>query len=554
MVLKMRLVRSAIALTIALLVTVPVMVAKDDLPRSPLFKVIRDNKVGFMNRQGEIVIPPQFDSAEDFSEGVASVRIDGHWAFIDETGKVLFQLPQYTSVSNFYDGLASVEIQRDDELDPHAGYIDHSGTLVIPLRFRSRYSFSEGLAVAKDDNGKWGYIDKKGNWVIQPKFDEAGYFREGLAYVKVGLYEGVIAKSGNFVIQPDFELIRSFENGLACALPKKSQQWGLINRAGALVIPPKFDWCDGFLKGFAPVKVGDKWGFINTAGKTVVEPKFDQVQSFDEGIAAVRLDGKWGYINTVGETVIPHKFDEVRNFDEGVAPVRVGSKWGFINSKGDFVIAPRYFDASSFVMGLVAVDTGDKWVYIDHVGNIVQVLRFKEIDPRKIYPLSSTYVLRLTEETNGATRKCEVLPRRLFESGVVEPGDERFDLSLDGPSALSRTEFQHILTQVTSDCSVGKLKYRSDFGFASGGGAKTFFLDEYEGGFVDVVVTADDRILAATILPFRAVSGKITQPLRCYASSCAIGIDGTRYLVSRDIGRVKSSGTVNVRVAGPESD
>ena len=44
------------------------------------------------------------------------------------------------------------------------GYIDKSGTLVIPARYDDAWDFSEGLAHV-NLNGRWFYIDKNGNEV-----------------------------------------------------------------------------------------------------------------------------------------------------------------------------------------------------------------------------------------------------------------------------------------------------------------------------------------------------------------------------------------------------
>jgi hypothetical protein len=345
---KVKRLKTAFFLIITILVTAFTLVG-DEFPavlRSPLYIVRRGDKLGFMNRQGQIVIPPRFDNAEDFFEGVARVNINGQWAFIDENGSVLFRLPNYTLAWSFDDGLAMVEIKRPDEVDGHRGYIDHTGKLVIPLRFRSGSEFSEGLAAVENNRRKWGYINRQGKWVIQPQFDQAQNFRKDWATVKVGWYEGVIDKSGKFVIPPNFVLIGRFEGELACARPKDSQQWGLINRSGTLVVSPKLDWCDGFHNGFARVQVG----------------------------------GKWGYINAVGDIVVTPKFDEAGRFDEDVAPVKVGNKWGVINLKGDFVIEPQYLWASGFVMGLAVAEIADRMIYIDHGGNIIQILRFKDAD------------------------------------------------------------------------------------------------------------------------------------------------------------------------------
>jgi len=42
-----------------------------------LFPVEQSGKFGYIDKTGNIIIKPQFDSAWDFSEGLARVSIDG---------------------------------------------------------------------------------------------------------------------------------------------------------------------------------------------------------------------------------------------------------------------------------------------------------------------------------------------------------------------------------------------------------------------------------------------------------------------------------------------
>ena len=65
------------------------------------------SKYGFIDKSGKVVIEPQFDDAEDFSEGLAQVGKDGKWGFIDKSGKVVIE-PQYDYVGDFSEGLAKV--------------------------------------------------------------------------------------------------------------------------------------------------------------------------------------------------------------------------------------------------------------------------------------------------------------------------------------------------------------------------------------------------------------------------------------------------------------
>jgi hypothetical protein len=47
-----------------------------------------DEKYGFNDKNGEIVIKPQFDWTFAFSEGLADVRIDEKYGYIDKKGEI----------------------------------------------------------------------------------------------------------------------------------------------------------------------------------------------------------------------------------------------------------------------------------------------------------------------------------------------------------------------------------------------------------------------------------------------------------------------------------
>src|SRR6266446_9170471 len=122
-----------------------------------LFPVEKGGKFGFIDRTGKVVIPIQFDSANNFHEGLALVTMSGKKAFIDATGKIVFNAA-YDIVDDFSEGLAAVNIGQTR--------IPNIGLIANP--------------------GKWGYIDKTGKLAIPMKFTHAENFSEGLAAVNIG--------------------------------------------------------------------------------------------------------------------------------------------------------------------------------------------------------------------------------------------------------------------------------------------------------------------------------------------------------------------------------
>ncbi len=192
---------------------------------------------GYQDKSGTYVIPPQFDRAERYSEGLAVVELKHKFGYIDPTGRFVIPL-KFAHAGPFSGGLALVYTTwgmnifgRTEgwDLFRRAGYIDHTGKFVIGPRYvENAARFSEGVAafqpgLASPGNAKWGYLDKSGNWAIKPQFEIAGDFSEGLAAVAVSEKGspqkwGYIGHSGKFVIPAQFRIAHPFRDGVAAVL------------------------------------------------------------------------------------------------------------------------------------------------------------------------------------------------------------------------------------------------------------------------------------------------------------------------------------------------
>jgi WG repeat protein len=134
-------------------------------------------KFGFADRSGRYVIPPIYDNAYDFSQGLAAVRINGKYGYIDKIGRMVIK-QRFTWAGPFSEDRAAVL------LDDEEGYIDKTGRVVIDPQFRWAAIFSDGLAAVLIYN-KWGYINTVGEVVIKPRFTRAWPFYQGAARVEV---------------------------------------------------------------------------------------------------------------------------------------------------------------------------------------------------------------------------------------------------------------------------------------------------------------------------------------------------------------------------------
>jgi hypothetical protein len=307
-----------------------------------LFPIFQNEKVGYVNRKGEVVVAPQFALGLPFSEGLALVclRSDGGCGFIDQTGKIVIPT-EFARATRFSEGLAAIKVADK------VAYIDKTGKIVVNPQFPFKvdvtlYIFSEGLACVPLENNKFGFIDKTGKIAIPAEYEDVSPFFDGLAAVTVNKKAGFIDKHGRFVINLQFDGAEPFVNGLAAV--KVGEKYGYIDKTGKIVISPQFDTAFPFSdEGLALVSTDQKIGFINRSGTYAISPQFvtsgwffpfpwqfafmltPEIErvSFSEGLAPVKnkKDGKFGYINTTGNIVIDYQFDQAVPFYKGVAYV-----------------------------------------------------------------------------------------------------------------------------------------------------------------------------------------------------------------------------------------
>lgn len=234
-----------------------------------------DDKIGFIDKEGKIVIEPKFDSFTgkpigNFKDGLAYIYLNGKVGFIDKTGNFVIN-PIYNYAYSFDENLAVIN------LSDKYGYIDKFGAIKLSPKFAYASSFKEGLAGFSFDRQKFGFIDKTGKVVIEPRFDWVGGFSEGLAAASVGMAWYGHQKSGG--------------------------KWGFVDKTGKIVIDIKYEVVNPFSEGLAPIKIDGKWGFIDRTGKIQIEPQFDWAEMFDEGFSRVTIDEKIGYISKTGNYI-----------------------------------------------------------------------------------------------------------------------------------------------------------------------------------------------------------------------------------------------------------
>lgn len=315
------------------------------------FPIVEDGKWGFINAKGRLVVSPQFDAAEQFSDGLAAVMKKNRW-----------------------------------------GYINRKGKLVIPARYDRAGAFSEGLALARLITGYWEVINKTGKAVGTTNLDPVGIsggldistFHDGRAIVENLNKKKTFINASGIAMGSLFDEAKPFSEGLALVRQPGLAVWIFIRPDGTRPFYSTFIRAGSFSDGLAAVeKVEGRsvagMGYINHNGDYILPPFYLEAGPFREGLAWVKAnDGICGPIDRVGRIVFQIGCSDLTEpFAAGLGPILKQSdgKYGAVNPDGAMILGPAFSTPPIFVGGLafVAIHHPTKGIagYVNRWGDFV---------------------------------------------------------------------------------------------------------------------------------------------------------------------------------------
>jgi len=161
-----------------------------------------DNKYGFLNLKGKVIIPAEYDIVGNFNDGLAKVKKDGKY-----------------------------------------GYINTDNELVILNRFDFAYDFKNGYAVVSNSY-MYGLIDIKGKTILDTKYSELGNVNNDICYFKTadqttfGYYN---VKKAEIINAQQYSRVSETVGAYDCCddgyiVVKQGDNYGVINKQGEYVI------------------------------------------------------------------------------------------------------------------------------------------------------------------------------------------------------------------------------------------------------------------------------------------------------------------------------
>lgn len=342
-----------------------------------LGRALLSDKVGVLNKNGDIIIEPKYVNCEILSDDRIIVTDSNELFLTDRNGiqisnkisgnriivKKYFEnnvwLEKYFHLidnskygvldSNFnvlleckYDDYINF-INNDTFFTKYNGknfVLNHLNKIIATFDFTFEFSSEHLLLdgrynyiIRKDKSysAKYGILNDKYEIVLPMEYDWIDY-TFGVWKVKKGRSEYILDDNYNIIENSKYKRIGNFEKeGISC-VEDENFKYNFISKSGNQIFTLSFDAVilgsrstlhnlfqhirSKYRSGLCGVCRDSKWGYVDLSGNLKIECKYDEVSEFDKsGAAIVKFNSKWGVIDLDGNTVIDFKYDSIIDFD-----------------------------------------------------------------------------------------------------------------------------------------------------------------------------------------------------------------------------------------------
>lgn len=230
----------------------------------------RKDKWGVADLDGKEMIPPCYETIQNWNTNAYRAKKDGKWGIVDIYNNLLTEF-QYDSIGDLRNGSAPATMAHPKKpWKTVSGYIDETGSKLISKRDKQ----NDGRVMVESFE-MWGIMTANGENIVPCIYDEILPWAANLYRVK------------------------------------ENDKWGVLNiEDQSFLLTTKYDSIGELSNGIAKVVFANVESSIDVNGNEVAQ----EVIELQGGLKKTKVAGKWGIIDANGVEIIKHQYDEIGSF------------------------------------------------------------------------------------------------------------------------------------------------------------------------------------------------------------------------------------------------
>lgn len=407
-------------------------------------------------KKEKLYIPPKFLNILSFHENLAPVTIldtlglrrEEKTGFVNTSGQMVIPALYDHIFSHFHKGAAMVGVNSESEGEIDKGLIDKGNQVLVPLIFEEIGDSKGNFVLVRDRIGRWGFYNAALQKLYTPAFESIRFFKKDFFLVTLKGKRGLINHEGKEILSTDYKEILAKKDGSLEV--RNFNRFHTIDFQGKTTSEME---CDSLLpqqKGVYIYSLNEKYGVI--ADTHVVSPQYDFISSFHFGKAIVKQNKKYGLIDTSGHTLLPCIYDKIETDTFGLIYLKGTSAKQF----GAFFIREK----------------NRSWAVMDKYLRVVLPFQYREVGKMG----DSTFAVMNNEGLWGYVNYYQktIVPfqyhfAKMFRNGFAEVGIQQpykkifFFINKNGETAVTPENYHVYAAGVGLPDSSGKIHFNYPF-------------------------------------------------------------------------------------------
>lgn len=297
------------------------------------FIAYQNGQAGLLKNNKEILNYEYEEIQYNVLSDIFVIKRNGKYGAVNREGQSILY-PEYNSI---YTAGVYLNTTKDDEKT----YIyDLNGNYIETDLISKTKTENENYYIAIDENNIYKVVDQNNNVIIDNDYSYIEYLYNDYFIVTRDSKCGIITSNGKSVLELKYDNIYKINNTeiLSMELDNKIELYNLNNMQqitsmeNALIQTIKNT-------EYIVIYSENDFKYISKNGELVSS----QQVNLGNTLFAKNVNGKWGFVDENGNLKIKNEYEIVTDFNEyGFAGIKNNGKWGVINLNGEIVLEPTY--------------------------------------------------------------------------------------------------------------------------------------------------------------------------------------------------------------------
>jgi len=223
------------------------------------FAIKLNNNWGVINMNKDTILPISYSYINQIDDGILLIEKENqfnYWKIKDSTflSENWFDTyPEFKVMANFNKGVAKIKLENG------YNFIDTNGQILFKKSYQNLGDYANFIAFSQKN--KWGYINSKNEQIIKPTYEKTHSFNTIGGIVELMPLKGIINPKGNLLLDVFYEEFTFVSDSIL--IVKSRGKYGLISVMKDTIIDIQYKFIEPYSNSVVKIMNDDAQWYFN---------------------------------------------------------------------------------------------------------------------------------------------------------------------------------------------------------------------------------------------------------------------------------------------------